>query len=206
MKSNKKSLVFIAAFAIPPLCVALLFTWLFMSLGVHHVTEFNFTKNCYYSNEEDMNKLCSEFKKLYNDGLYKADLDGDTGTLELSYYTEERGHYSETLDFSDTYCTYILNNLRQQYQAHSEYLVFASAVAYYDDDGGMLLYMQTEKSALKKKKANDMESPSIRCNYLVYIDEAYSGHGSSLGIDKFEITSAPFADNWHTWSKDLYLG
>lgn len=208
MKSDKKSLVFIAAFAIPPLCVALIFAWLLISLGIHNVTEYKFTKNCYYSNEEDMNKLCSGFKELYSAGMYRADLDGDTGTLELSYYTEEREYYSETIDFSDTYCTDILNNLSRQYRAHSEYPVFASIEAYYDDNGNMLLIMQAEKSALKKKKTGDPESPSIRCNYLIYIDSEYSGHGSPFIIDNPGVERDPysFTDNWYTWSKDLYLG
>lgn len=208
MKSNKKSLAFIAIFAIPPLCIALFFVWLLILFCIGAASENShrkFTENCYYSNDEELNQICSSFKEMYSDGLRQAELKGDTGELELSYRTEERGLYSETIDFSDTYCTDILNNLRQQYQPQSDYPVFSAIRAFYDDNGDMLLFVQAKKRALKKK-SNDMESPDIRCYYLVYIDEGYSGHGSSLGIDNFEITSVPFADNWHTWSKDLYLG
>lgn len=52
---------------------------------------------------------------------------------------------------------------------------------------------------------NKVNEKEIVCYYLVYIDEGYSGNGSSIGIDKFGVTRNPFTDNWCVWSETQML-
>lgn len=156
---------------------------LVLLLVISYYAPYKYTENCFYSNKENFERLPGLFKTLQIDDVSSVDI--DENDLSNTAYNEVKN---------------ILVSLQEQYRNDSEYAVFSSVNAEYDESGNILLYTIVKS---KKIKGNGMDSPDIRCYYLVYIDENYN-ENSRLHIDK--DYKEPFCGNWYTWSSDTYSG
>ncbi|MBP1563686.1 MAG: hypothetical protein J6C38_08205 [Oscillospiraceae bacterium] len=185
MKINKKQsriiVIAIAALA----CVLVPALLLFNSYNA----DYNFTKNCYFSNQKTLDNLSQYFKSLNNEGLSHAEFNGNTGEISL-YGDSETKITNEELKST-------LNGLRAQYQDG-----FSFVDAYFDSEGDMLLYMQTK---VKKTNGDGLNSPDLFICYLVYIDERYSGKNAPLRISDYK-DARPVSGNWCYWSESGYSG
>ncbi len=179
-----KKLIIAAAVTVSVLSIAAVLMYLTVSFLNPHI----YTEKCFYSNREKLEQLPEYFRELQADGIEKVSTDWD-----MPWDEPESTTYNEVKS--------ILAGLQEQYQKDSDYPVFAAVCADYDENGNIQLYLQTRKKKLRN--GNGMDSPDIRCYYLVYIDENYSG-SSKLQIDKNYYE--PFCGNWYTWSTDTFLG
>lgn len=177
---KRKRIITAIIVIVPLLCV--------ISLALYFVTSYyspySYVENCFYSNKEALEQLPICFKELQGDGIASAKV--NENDLPEALQKEVKA---------------ILEGLREQYQKDSEYPVFSSVYVDFDGNGNVLLYLQAKKERLKN--GDGVDSPDIRCYYLVYIDENYSG-SSQLHIDK--EYKKPFCGNWYTWSSDTCSG
>lgn len=164
---------------------------LILFFRISYRAPYKYTEDCFYSNEQDFERLSLCFSNLYSDGMTYAEYKEDT-----DYFCAD---FKGGSTFSDSYndVEVILNGLRERYQQDSDYPVFSSVKAQYDDNGAMMLTVQAKKEKLKN--GDGINKPDIRVIYLVYIDENYDG-ASPKGERK------PFCGNWYTWSADVYSG
>lgn len=185
--------------------IAIVLLILIMCPIVFYCTRYDFIKRYYFANKEKFNDISDSFKEMYSYGLYRAELDGDNGELELSYrLTDDNNEtvYSEEItDCSGKSCLNALNQLREQYNGNNS-SAFSYVRADYDDGGNMLLSI-----SVKSKNIIENGEAKIFCYYIVYVDEDYNGSGSDLGIDRFGVSrDTLFAGNWGYWSKTHRLG
>ena len=157
----------------------------------------------YLTDTESFDSIVKYFEGLYKENLYGAKFDCDNTYLGLSMeQTDESGkihHTFETVECTDAGFIKELSKLREEYQKNCNYPIFSTIYAYYDNEGNLLLHMQAYNEKISEEEA--------RRYYLVYIEDGYSGNGSSIGIDSFGmITREPFTDNWYTWSMDWPFG
>ena len=179
--SMKQKRITIAIIIIVPLLI-IISSALFLT--AYYYAPYRYVENCFYSNKEDLEMLVGYFKELQGDGI-----------------VSEKADENDLPEALQKKAKAILESLQKQYQKDSDYPVFTSVNADYDENGNVLLYLQAKKEKLKK--GDGIDSPDIRCYYLVYIDESYSG-SSELHIDKKQKN--PFCDNWYSWSSDTYSG
>lgn len=179
--SMKRKRITIAIIIILPLLI-IISSALFLT--AYYYAPYRYVENCFYSNKQDFEMLAGYFKEPQGDGAISEKI--NENDLPEALQKEAKA---------------ILGNLQEQYQKDSDYPVFTSVYADYDENGNVLLYLQVKKEKLKNK--DGIDSPDIRCYYLVYIDENYNG-SSGLHIDKKQKN--PFCDNWYSWSSDTYSG
>lgn len=191
MKINKKQVRNIIIAIVILACVLVPAILLFNSYNA----DYNFTKDCYFSNQKTFDEMSQYFKSLYNEGLSCAKFNGNTG--EISLYND-----TETESSSNDELKAVLNDLQKQYQNDSKYPPFSFVDAYYDSEGDMLLYMRAK---VKKTNGDGLNSPDLFICYLVYIDEDYSGKKAPLRISEYK-DAKPFSGNWCYWSESSYSG
>lgn len=190
MKINKKLVRIIIA--IVALACVLVPTILIL---VSYNADYNFTKNCYFSNQKTFDEMSQYFKSLYNEGLSRAQFSGNTG--EISLYND-----IETDCSTNDELKAVLNDLQKQYQTDSYFPPFSFVDAYYDSEGDMLLYMRAK---VKHTNGDGLNSPDLFICYLVYIDEDYSGKKAPLKIADNK-DARPVSGNWCYWSESGYSG
>ena len=190
MKINKKLVRNIIIAVVALACVLVPTILIFISYNA----DYNFTKNCYFSNQNTFDEMSQYFKSLYIEGLSRAKFNGNTG--EISLYNN-----SET-EISNDELKVVLNNLREQYQTDSYFPPFSFVDAYYDSEGDMLLYMRAK---VRHTNGDGLNSPDLFISYLVYIDEGYSGKKAPLKISDYK-DAKPFSGNWCYWSESGYSG
>lgn len=180
--------------------------YLGVSFGVSYRADklkYKKIENYYHADSESFDAIVEDFKSCYKENLYEIKFNYNNTYLDYKLkHADSNGetvYSSEKKDCSDASFIRKLSKLREKYQKNCEYPVFSDIYAYYDKRGKMLLYMQVYNERISAEEKG--------CYYLVYIEEDYSGNGSSLGIDSYgTIDREPFTDNWYTWSRERPFG
>lgn len=170
-------------------------------------SKYRMVENYYYSNTESFNEISSYFKNLYSEGLYRVQFPYTGDFNKIALYQDDNDDRTTTTSSEknvyDENFVSVLANLRNKYQANSEYPIFSNVRAYFDKDGDMQLIINAYSEPLKTK--GDINTPDTRNIYLVYCDEGYDGECSFIGIGSSDDIK-PFSDRWCTWSAHDYLG
>ncbi len=137
---------------------------------------------CAKVNEEELAVITDCLREAYSSGdtHIRYVTDGDAASIEADAPEEIKT---------------VLLELQDKYQK-DKWPVFSFVEVYYDEQGDMMyeICVKTEKT-----EGDGMESPDLRCCYLIYIDDGYDGK-------QMETHAEVIFGNWHYWAKDTYSG